>query len=212
VNNPYKARYTVTNWLERLTADSHNAAKLWVAARTYEEAIQEKDEKKKDSSFVKAQLGLNDDLPTEHSKKGAPKLLGVTIMSASLVNVLLEGNEAVKDSATAVIVAKNNADALVETAKGDKKARITRAEGIARETELTYGAVKQFGELGLALSQVDAIKSPGDGKVVLNLPFLRDLDPAKLMEQLRNAPKTPTAPPSGTAGTTAAPEETREHV
>lgn len=189
VNNPYIARFKVTNWLERLTADANNAVKNWVGSKNFKEITQEKEnpgEDMSESGFVASLNRLNYDLPTEHGAKGAPEVIGVTITASSLQRVEFSGSnqEALVKAASEKIVAERQADAVVAKAEGDKKAAILRAEG-DRQAEILRGegvaqadrakldVIREFGDVGVIYTQAKAMESPGDGKtVVVDLPFL----------------------------------------
>lgn len=194
VNNPYKARFTVTNWLERLIADSHNAAKVWVSRSTFKQIVRERSEvTSSESTFVIEQQKLNTNLPTEHAEKGAPEVLGVRLRASSLQQIELDGEGAreLTEATTATLIAQQRADALRATAEGDRDAAVTRAEGQRQAIELVYTEVQKYGQLGVVLSQLDAMKAtgPGDKIIWANNPFVGNTGLAAELQQLGLTPQ-----------------------
>ena len=193
INNPYKARFGVTDWLERLTADSNNAAKVWVGRNEYKDIISELNNGSEESGFVQALKKLNFNLPTEHEDKGAPEVIGVTVVASSLQQVELAGSNktALIEASTKVVVATREKEAAIITAEGKKQAAILEAEGREKAIELVFTKVQQFGDLGRFLSQLDAMKAtgPGDKIIWANNPFIQQTGLASILEHAGVTPQ-----------------------
>lgn len=174
-NNPYKARYTIADWLARLTTDSNNAAKRWVGSQAFKDVT--KENAGGVSGFVEALQALNGRLATENSKSGAPSSLGVTIVAASLQEVTIAGSDpvAIEKATTAQTVATMQAEATRSKARGDADAVRIKSQGDAEALVTIANAEKErigtvYGEIhkhphGVRLREVDAIEkaaaSPG---------------------------------------------------
>lgn len=193
INNPYKARFAVTDWLERLTADSNNAAKIWVGQHTFSEITSEKHKDSDESGFVQALKKLNYNLPTEHEDKGAPEVIGVTVVASSLQQVEIAGSnrQALVEASTAVVVAERRKQATIIEAEGRKQAAILEGEGRAQAINAVYEKVKEFGDLGMFLSQLDAMKAtgPGDKIIWANNPFIRQAGLDSILTQAGITPQ-----------------------
>ena len=176
INNPYKARFTVTNWLDLLTADANNAAKLWVGSHTFEEINREKTAPGAGgvSGFSTAINVLNTSLPTFGSTAGAPDAFGVTVVAASLQEVKqIGGNqEAIAEATTAEAIAIRKANARRAEALGLADARRTAALGEAdaintlakaerKRVKMVYTEVAKHGEVGVMMRHTEAIGASG---------------------------------------------------
>jgi regulator of protease activity HflC (stomatin/prohibitin superfamily) len=196
VTNPYKARFGVTNWLTRLTADSNNAVKVWIGQSSFEQIVREVgDGVSATSGCVEKIKQINIDLPTDHREEtGAPVALGVTIRASSLQNIAVAGRDqkAILEATTAKMVATKHAEATIATAEGEKQAAILRAEGNERAIELVYRKVQEFGQTGILLSQLDAMaKANAAGGTIIwaNNPFIGSSGLADLLQRTNFTPQ-----------------------
>jgi len=162
INNPYKARYTVADWLARLTADANNSGKVWVASRTFENVVRERKEPESASEFVGALISLNKNLPTEQETVGAPEIIGVRIKSAALQKVSIAGRDqaAIATATTAKVLAERNAQAAIAAAEGEARVVEIGAAAEKKRIETVFGAITQ-NPAGVRLAEVEAIKAAG---------------------------------------------------
>lgn len=163
INNPYKALFDIDDWLGRATADANNEAKVHVGGSSIEELRTERSSQRGASQFVLHMLNISANTSTRY---------GVTLDAVSLVNVIptSETDEAaasdeVKKALVAKRTAELNAAAAVETAKGEAQATREVAKGNADAIKTVYDQVKDYGEMGVILQGLDALKtaekSPG---------------------------------------------------
>jgi regulator of protease activity HflC (stomatin/prohibitin superfamily) len=124
---------------------------------------------------------------------------GVTINAASLVEVSFAGTRAAEIAAatTARIIAEREAEALVATAKGEANAARERARGQADAIKTVYDQVQPYGQLGLALRQIEALEktagSPNHTSFVWANNPLDNV--AKAMENFGRGPQSTPPPP-----------------
>ena len=212
--NPYWALFRIDDWLDRTSADANNKAKMYVGARNFEAIKREKlTPDQTMSEFAQDLLVINTNSVTEPDANGTISSYGVKITAASLVEVAFAGSNAqeVAAATTAKIIAKRNAEARVETAKGDAKAAVKAAKGKAKAIRAVNDAVKEYGSLGLALRQIEALESTADSQNNTTLVWANNpLD--RVSQALENfgrgspptppipsAPTTPPTPPTGTS-------------
>ena len=135
INNPVQARFSVTNWLSRLIADSNHAAKIWVGESRFEDIVREVGSGKRTSSMlVKRVIKINNNLMTSPEKGGAPSIIGATVKSISLQKMdpaHSENRAKLLEATTAKVVAQRTAEAVCIAAD----AEIYRID-------TTYGAVE----------------------------------------------------------------------
>lgn len=180
INNPYKARFGVTNWLARISADTNNAGKVWAGKHSIGQMNKEVSDVggTATSGFVEIMKNLNINLPTEHSDIGAQQSLGVTVLATSLQQVDPAGSTAqeIREATTAKTVASMKADAVREAAKGSADAVRTAADAEKYRIQETYAEIAKHGELGALVQQLDAIKEsskgPGNTTVWANNPLI----------------------------------------
>lgn len=216
INNPYQARFGLTDWLARLTADTNNAAKVWVGNNDLDVIVQEKGQT--ESPFVEALRTVNSNLGTDHNTIGAPVAIGVTVKASSLQEVDVAGRnqEEIIKATNAKVIAEKEKDATIVKAEGDKKATILRAEGERqakilnaegdeKAIDLVYRKVKEFGSDGILLAQLDAMsKANAAGGTIIwaNNPFFgnsgiadilqrANVSPEELMALINSRSKTP---------------------
>ncbi len=209
VNNPYWALFRIEDWLSRVIADTNNKSKLYVGWRTFDqvkkESLAAEESAVNTSEFAAELLELNDNLATEPGVQGTRLSYGVTINAASLVSVTPSGSTAteIAKALSARRVAELTAEATVATAKGDAEATRVRAQGEADAIEKVYRKVDEFGDKGIALQGLDAIreagKSPGSTTIWANDPL------GGLLSAVRGfgtrptttpTPSTPSVPPT----------------
>jgi regulator of protease activity HflC (stomatin/prohibitin superfamily) len=175
--NPYKALFRTTNWYTAVTSAVLLMCKLYVARCTFEQLRQETG---KEGGFAegdpKGQLNeyvkkLNEELPSENNE-GTVSKYGIKIVSVRLLNIEVaqEHNE-ILAALSAKFVATQNATAEVTRAKGDKDARITRAEGFKREAEL----LREGGEEARLVQYLNGLAPKGAGDKIVIMPGLEDL-------------------------------------
>ncbi|MGC9602789.1 MAG: SPFH domain-containing protein [Minisyncoccia bacterium] len=191
VTNPYKARFIISNWLTRITADADNVSKVWIGNHEFEEIVRERtgvEGKAVIDQFVDDHKALNINLPTEHAKVGAPERYGITVDASSLVDVTVSGTnaEALVQATTARIVAERKAQANVEAALGDAKAIVIRADANKAAIETVYRKVAEFGQMGILLQQLEAMQrtnAAGATVIWANNPFMASSGIAEVLQR-----------------------------
>lgn len=195
VNNPYWALFKIDDWLGRTSADTNNAAKMYVGERTFDQIKREaKNNAGTMSEFADELYKLNLNSLTQPGAHGIQEAYGITITAVSLVEVTFAGvaREELVRATTAKIVAERNAEATIATAKGEANATRERAKGnadAARELakgnadaiESVYRKVDEFGDAGLIQRELDTLRetanSPNNTFVWANNPLnsVRDI-------------------------------------
>jgi regulator of protease activity HflC (stomatin/prohibitin superfamily) len=178
INNPYKALYAISDWLNRTSADTNNEAKIFVGNSTFEELTKERraTDDVNVNMFSRTMLKLNSNVYTETGEFGTRQSYGVTIKAVSLVDVAPVGDnrEEVLQANTAVIIAEKNAEATVVTAQGAANAAVKIAEGNAKAVRLAadaekyavdavYGEIQKHGAEGIAIRQLQTMEKAGAG-------------------------------------------------
>ncbi len=200
VNNPYKALFSIGDWLARTIADANNRAKTFTGASTFEDMTKErtKRDQAQVNEFSSNVLQINDNVWTEHGLGGTRESYGVTVAAVSLVEVALAGEnrQVLAAATTAKIVAKKNAEAAVETAEGAAKAVKIAADAEKYAVDTVYSEIERHGAEGIAIRQLDSIVKAGDkGNQIIwaNNPILD-----AVREFMRGFRTTPPSPPSAT--------------
>jgi len=215
-NNPKKALFDIDDWLGRMTADANNAGKIYVGFRPFNDIKREvTSQGATTSEFAKCMLALTHNVVTQPDGRGTSECYGITVDAASLVDANPAGvsRKEIIDSFSARIIAERNAQAAVATAKGTARSEIETAKGTAQAArivakgnadaiETVYRKVDEFGEMGLVLQQLDALKtaekSPATNIIWANDPLgglaaaLRGFIPKSTQSQTPPAPGTTT--------------------
>jgi regulator of protease activity HflC (stomatin/prohibitin superfamily) len=213
INNPYKSLYTISNWLNRLSADANNEAKIFVGDSTFEEL---KSERRSTSGqnvndFAKAVSSININLPTEMGSVGTRESYGATIKAVAMDEVTLAGSEkeSIAKATVAKITAQKNAEAAIATAEGNAKAFAIEAEGRAKAVktaadaekyavDTVYSEISKYGPQGIAIRQLQAMetaaKSGGQQIIWGNNPLMPLAEAARTFGSTVSRPNpTPTA-------------------
>jgi hypothetical protein len=175
INNPRKARFDNTNWLTRTIADTNSGGRIWVSQGKFE-AIKKELNAAGESGFVKMIKEVNKNLPTDHEEIGARDRIGVTIKASSLQSVTLSGTDAdeLVKATVAPIVAKKNAEAVVEKAKGDAEAVKIAADAEKNRIDTVYGAM-ETSPARMKLRELDAMQN-AKGTVIWAPEALQSLE------------------------------------
>jgi hypothetical protein len=204
INNPYWALFMTDDWLKRTTADSNNCGKIYVGSHTFNQIKTESSAVGQvTSDFATVMCGLSTNLVTEPGTGGTRRSYGVTINGAALVSATPAGivQEKVQQALVAKRLAELNADATVAAAEGEANATRARAKGQADAIDTVYGKVEEYGELGLALRQLDTMQasaaSPNTTVIWANNPLggLKDWFGGL---NIKTPAPTPPAPPPET--------------
>lgn len=209
VTNPQKALFNIEDWLGRITADAHQAARIYVGGRVFDEIIRERGAGV-ESEFVTALESLNENLLSEPGREGCVDRLGVTLRAIALQEVTLSGTSKAElaRATTAPVVARLDAEATVAKARGDRDATILRAEGDALATALaagaeakaidvTYRRVIEYGQDGLTIRQLQALEragKAGSATIWANNPVAAAL--ATFAPKPERNPQPPVQPPT----------------
>lgn len=193
IRNPYRALFSGEDWIRRITAAINRHVRNFVGSKGYDELISitkgkdtdmSKTSKKWAEEFSIPIINLSDLLPDETDESPPPKGLrgryGVEIRTADLQTVELSGSEEEKkkhqEAATKVYTAEQDAKArrLTGQANADVIKMTGDQEALALEARLKV--IKEHGDAGMLLAQLDAIKAAADGAgntvVWANDPFV----------------------------------------
>ena len=208
INNPFKALFSIADWLGRVSADANNRGKTYVGESAFEDLTRERTDQETQNQtavneFSKHILAINDNLLTEHTITGAPVSYGVTAKAVSGVKLTIAGTPeekaALDKATTARIVAKKNAEAKVETAQGDAQAVRIAADAEKYAVDTVYDTISDYGPEGIAIRQLQAIEKssagPGNSIIWANNPIL---DAVKEGLKMFGPRTNPPAPPATT--------------
>lgn len=190
VTNPNKALFVADDWLLQVQAAANPLVREFTAKHTWEELRQaNKDGADLKNNFNALISQISDLLPSEDVAieyvTGTKGRYGVEIVSANFQDPQLIGPAAEKyeTSATAVFTADNEAKAKVVGAKataeatretGFAEAEVTERKGAAagKALEALLTAADKNPDLAKAKVMADALATPGDGKVIVDLGSL----------------------------------------
>lgn len=184
ITNPRKALFDTDDWLKRITGLTNSTTRNHIGSLSFEELTSEKhkqDLQRKMESLITAILSLNVKLPASEdpimhqiqsngADVSAPSLYGVTIISADVQSIDPSGEigQKAKAALTALYEAERAGKALEATARSEKEAAITRAQGERKAmVELSEGQMEAYNNIsssrdGLALRQLDVLESIGE--------------------------------------------------
>jgi len=158
--NPYKAKFMVQRWLETVLNRIQPLIRQVVASHSYEEILSIRQQVGGEMWQALEKGGLLGEFYQRY---------GVEVRAIEIRQI--EPPETWRATTLEKYKAQREAEALVERAKAEKEAAITRAEGEASRITQTYGATQQFGQNGFLLR----IAEEGKGKDVPGLVITHHL-------------------------------------
>ncbi len=178
VRNPYRALFSGEDWMRRVTSAINSQRRAFIGNKLFEELIQTKEDER--TAFSAPIIKLTDSLPDDEGKPlphGLKGRYGVIIRTADVQTIELSG-EAKKEhqeAATKAYVAKQEAEATVLT--GEAKAKVVERVGEAEASALAkrLKVIKENGEDGMLLAQLDAMRDAGGAGARIiwaNSPFI----------------------------------------
>lgn len=142
IQNPYKARFRVQNWLETVINRMQPLLRQYVAENTYEKLLQREQKVGKEMWEQLEEAGLV-------GEKGEfIERYGVEVRAIEIRQI-----QPPKDYLATTL--------LGFTAEQEKKAKVIAADAEAIRLEKVYGKIKEFGDLGKLIRTLEAVeKSP----------------------------------------------------
>ncbi|MFA6415111.1 MAG: hypothetical protein WC217_02540 [Candidatus Paceibacterota bacterium] len=192
IRNPYRALFSGEDWIRRITAAINRHVRNFVGSKGYDELISITKGKdvgvtntaaKWAEDFSIPIIRLSELLPDETEESPPPKGLrgryGVEIRTADLQTVELSGTAEEKkqhqEAATKVYTAEQDAKAKRLTGQAEADVIKMRGDQEAEALAARLKVIKEHGDAGMLLAQLDAIQesSKGAGNTVVwaNSPF-----------------------------------------
>jgi hypothetical protein len=192
IRNPYRALFSGEDWMQRITAAINRLVKNFVGSKGYDEliSISKEEEGTAETSkqwakeFSGPIIALTEYLPDETHESPHPRGLheryGVVIRTGDLQTVTLAGTpeaqRKLQEASTMLYAAEQEAKATI--AKGEATSRVIELTGEKESLSLRkrLEVIKEFGEDGRLLAQLDGIqessKGPGNTIIWANNPFV----------------------------------------
>lgn len=188
VRNPYRALFSGEDWMRRVTAAINRHVRTFIGDEDFQSLISTKDL----TEFSAPIIALTDKLPddkTDNPPYGLQGRYGVAIRTADLQTIELAG--AAKDehqaAATRVYIAEQEAKATLLAGEAAAKVVEMMGEKEASKLRARLEVIKEHGEAGVLLAQLDAMeessKGAGNTTIWANNPFVPFAEALNLKEK-----------------------------
>ncbi len=164
VRNPYRALFSVKDWMQRITGAINRNVRNFVGRKNYQDLISSRNW----AGFSAPIIKLNKKLPDDKQGTEPWGLLGkygIEIRTADLQSIELSGIGKVQnqEAATKVYSATQEAEAI--GLKGKAEAGVIKMKGDTEAEALRarLAVIKEHGEAGIALAGYDAIQASSGG-------------------------------------------------
>ncbi|HEY0979600.1 MAG TPA: SPFH domain-containing protein [Candidatus Paceibacterota bacterium] len=187
ITNPRKALFETNDWRTQLESYVDRQARNFIGSFTYDELRSETDEGKErnEENFSNPIRDLTNCLPEEEDlpedqRKGTKRTIGITVKAGNLESIDLSGAAAAENERLSIAAYQGDREAELTTKaaeaeatsiklRADARAHETRVTGEAEAASITarMEALGKDPELGKTMIVAEALKSPGNGKVIV---------------------------------------------
>ena len=176
IRNPYRALFSGEDWMRRITAAINRHVRNFVGQKTFKELLQAD----KGTNFSNPIINLNSKLPDDPLQMengGLKGRYGIEIRTADLQTIELSGDlkQKSEEATTREYVAQQEANATTIAGKAKAEVITTVGEAEAKALKSRLATIKEFGDDGILLAQLDAMRDAnGAGARVIwaNNPFI----------------------------------------
>jgi len=179
IRNPYRALFSGEDWMRRVTAAINRHVRNFVGKEDFRNLITAKDSTEFSSPIIKLTEKLpDDDNPDAKPPFGLHGRYGVEIRTADLQTIELsgDGKKEHQAAATKEYVARQEAEATRLKGQADADVIKMRGDQEATALEARLKVIREHGDAGMLLAQLDAIQesSKGAGNTIVwaNDPFV----------------------------------------
>lgn len=177
VRNPYRALFSGEDWMRRVTAAINRHVRTFIGEKDFQDLISTKNL----TEFSAPVIALTGKLPDDGEDDpphGLQGRYGVAIRTADLQTIELSGaaKEEHQAAATRAYVAEQEAKATLLAGEAAAKVVEMMGEKEASALRARLEVIKEHGEAGMTLAQLDAMQesSKGAGNTIIwaNSPFV----------------------------------------